>query len=54
MKSKSRIREHYIAEVGVDIQDWGIAINVSKSIVSNGKFYIYLQVLCFIFRIEFV
>ena len=54
MKAKSINRTKYIAEFGVDIQDWGFGISVAKSVVSNGKFYIYLQALCFIFRIEFV
>ena len=54
MKYKTINRAKYIAEFGVDVQDWGIGISVAKSAVTNGKFYIYLQILCFIFRIEFV
>jgi hypothetical protein len=53
MKSKSIRHNRYILELGCDIEDWGIGISVAKSIVSNGRFYIYIQVLVFIVRIEF-
>jgi len=53
MKFTTFNHRKYILEFAYDLQDWGVGLSAAKSIVTNGKFYIYFQVLCFVVRIEF-